>query len=210
MAVDLYAFNVIVLAGGQSSRMGHPKFLLPHVNGRPSYVHIVETIHQALPDVCRIVFLLHEPSQRPLVREETSVPLEFSYDQDATSMRSGPATGLAKAMELAPSSHWLLYPCDYPLMTPEELRRLRSLHQHLVTCFEDAQGRPEPLLSIWSPVAIAHGVRRNAETRDDLRSVIEALNGTRIRPMYDHSLFNTNTPEEWAAAMALLGGSSKG
>jgi hypothetical protein len=38
------------------------------------------------------------------------------------------------------------------------------------------------------------------------RKVIEELQGTRVRPLYDHSLFNTNTKEDWEDAMRLLVG----
>ena len=45
---------------------------------------------------------------------------------------------------------------------------------------------------------------RTMRTRDDLSVLIERLAGTKISPVYDHSLFNTNTKEDWDDAMQLL------
>ncbi|KAL8336011.1 hypothetical protein RB601_000041 [Gaeumannomyces tritici] len=84
----------------------------------------------------------------------------------------GPAAGLLAAHEAAPDATWLVVACDFPLVTADVLGRLRREHcgggsgddgggggsgtapAAVVTCFRGADGRPEPLVGIWTPEAL--------------------------------------------------------
>jgi molybdopterin-guanine dinucleotide biosynthesis protein A len=61
---------------------------------------------------------------------------------------SGPAVGPHVAYHSDPTSHWLVMPCDYPLLYADELRGLYEQYRHPVTRFKNGQGSLEPPVAI--------------------------------------------------------------
>ncbi|KAK3325011.1 MobA-like NTP transferase domain-containing protein [Apodospora peruviana] len=208
-STEIPRVNLLLLAGGQSSRMGRPKSLLPFPDGRPSYLHTLETLHRACPEAEGAYMTLREPSQLLQHNQLPSLPVEVHFIYNSQPENLGPGQGLMSAFEHDPASHWLVMPCDYPLMTASELKHLLAHHHpedSPVTCFESGRAELEPLVAIWGSSGLAHAAQQNATTHADLQRVVREVGGTKIRPLYDHSLFNTNVQEDWDAAMGLLAG----
>jgi molybdopterin-guanine dinucleotide biosynthesis protein A len=129
-----------------------------------------------------------------------TVHVDHSHFRDVQRL---PAAGLLAAFEIDPDSHWLFIPCDYPLLTMEELRHLRAQYTEPVTCFENGRVLTERWVSIWGPEALAQ-LEENVENGfRDPGKVIRDLKDKRIRPIHSYSLFNTNT---WEKALSLLAG----
>lgn len=108
------AVTGVVLAGGQSRRMGGRDKGLLDFRGRP-------LVQYALDAVTQVVQHVMISANRHLTRYA-----EFGYpvvpdDQDGF---QGPLAGLAGVMKVAPTALVLTVPCDCPLMTGEMLQRL--------------------------------------------------------------------------------------
>lgn len=204
--------SIALLAAGDSDRMGSPKHLLPGADGTPAYLSRLMMLRQVFPTVQDLCLLLRDGSQCA----STPIPSGLGarilcVDASAQASRQrGPATTILAAYGLNPRSHWLFIPCDYPLLTAPELRHLFHQYRDPVTCFENAQRIAEPLLGIWSPMAIAHIAAEALYTREHLAELVDRLEGMRIPPLYDHSLFNANTREDWDDAIHLLAPPSGG
>jgi len=217
MAPETRPFNLLVLAAGSSTRMGSPKHLLPYSDGRPSYQNQLEMLQEAFPDTQNTYLFLREPSQQAAIQNLPSLRIQFIFETSLITSEFpdknaalGSVAGLLAAFQKDPNSDWLIMPCDYPLMTIKELRHLRAHYRDPVTCFENGRGLLEPYAAIWGPDALGQLVENVAQGFGNPRKVIEDLQGTRVRPLYDHSLFNTNTKEDWEDAMRLIAGRKDG
>ncbi|PVH93455.1 nucleotide-diphospho-sugar transferase [Periconia macrospinosa] len=198
--------SIALLAAGDSVRMGSPKHLLPDADGTPVYLSRLTVLRQTFPDARNLCLLLRDSSQC----SSTPIPPELGARilcVDASTPESrprGPAVTFLAAYSSNPTSHWLFVPCDYPLLTAPELTHLCNEYRDPVTCFENAQGITEPLVGIWSPLALSHIAANAMSTRQHLMELVDRLEGNKIPPLYDHSLFNANTREDWEDAVQLL------
>lgn len=176
----------LVLAGGQSRRMGRDKSLLEY-NGRPQW----ERAFSLLEETCAAVYL----SRRPGQDTPSGVPcLEDRF------LDLGPMGGLLTALHAHPERAWLVLACDLPTVDGELLARLVRGRRHtaLATAFRDpASGLPEPLCAIWEPRSRARLHRFLGEgvlcpRKVLIRSLVALLDLPRGR-----ALENVNRPEDY-------------
>ncbi|PGH07062.1 hypothetical protein AJ80_08075 [Polytolypa hystricis UAMH7299] len=208
----------ILLAGGQSSRMGRPKHLLPFIDGQPLYMHLLKLLKLACPASETIYMSLRDTAQQvehspkgssASQKERGNFNIQFIYDGngDERSYQQtdiGPASGLIAAHHHNPTAHWLVVACDFPLLTLQALQQLHTSFEEPVTCFRNRDGYCEPLLGIWGPEAlrklennVAHGITGPSFT-------VKELGGAMINAEDEKLLFNANTNEEWAKMVELL------
>ena len=100
--IDLYG---LVLAGGQSSRMGEDKALLKY-HGQTQ----LEYGYKLLEKFCAKTFISinHKHSA-----EKTRKKFPFIIDQFE---QGGPLNGIASALSAHPDKAWLVIACDLPLL----------------------------------------------------------------------------------------------
>lgn len=198
--------SLALLAGGESTRMGSPKFLLTHSDGTPVYLNRLKMLRKAFPEAQSVCLILRDHSQEQCIRLPTDIDVHVVLVAATIGQARliGPAAGLHAAYHFDPTSHWLVVPCDYPLLDGDELRVLHEQYRHPVTCFENGQQSEEPLVAIWSPDALAHLTKDVIKDKASLSHLMERLRGSKVSPKYDHSFFNTNTREEWDNALLLL------
>jgi len=222
MPTDLQLWPLL-LAGGRSTRMGRAKHLLQMPDGRPLYQHQLDLLRAACPEAPVLyVSLARDSLTDPLLRSgdvSAGTPgckLEIIYDLQDNSeadISAGPAAGLLAAHHAHPDSTWLVLACDYPLMTSDALVRLRSSYQAPVTCFRNAEGFCEPLVAVWSPVALARLAANHAKVQSGPQSVVRDLGGLMLMPETTMAqsgardamvLWNVNTEAEWQIALETL------
>ena len=202
---ECYPLNCILLCGGQSSRMGCPKYAML-LDGKSAATRLVDRIREAHPSAETIYISLHDRSQS--VDSLDGNGFYYLYDeQDRTLPDSyaGPAAGLLAAYHLDRTAHWLVVACDYPLISAADLRQLIENYESPITCFENAQGWPEPLLAVWSPAALQNLEENVCRGKTGPIKVVEAVSTKRLKPQDERSLMNTNTPAEWEAALRAAG-----
>jgi molybdopterin-guanine dinucleotide biosynthesis protein A len=137
----------VVLAGGQSSRMGRDKAGV--TIGARSLLETAVTAVRAAVGEC---FVAVRPDQ-------SADPLRQPYPRlfDVAD-RPGPAGGLLAAAAHDPTAAWLVLACDMPAVTDEWLRVLVASRDPAAgaTAWRSAvTGGPEPLCAIWEPATLA-------------------------------------------------------
>lgn len=208
----------LLLAGGQSTRMGRRKELLRLPDSTPMFIHLISLLHSAAPESdCVYLSLRNRAALQALLQpdmvHETSedlltidlshgkISVQVLYDEDLPGYNAhgeiGPASGLLRAHNHAPRSTWLVVACDYPLLSAAAIDQLRQIFGGTVTCFHNKDGYSEPLLGIWSPAAL-EALQENVQQGITGPSfVVRQLSGILVEPEFDDWLINTNTEEDW-------------
>jgi len=137
----------LVLAGGESQRMGSDKGSLRYHEGLTQRQHV----YNLLKDECREVYISCNGTQKETVRAEGLPLIEDSF----TGL--GPLGGILSAFRQNPNAAWLTVACDLPYLSAETIQLLVQQRDtsKVATAFGNVEdhGWPEPLMTIWEPRA---------------------------------------------------------
>lgn len=206
--------NILILAGGHSSRMGSPKHLLS-LAGRPLYHQLTRSLGEALPEITTVHIsianrsVLDQPMSHGLIsidnpHSDNHRDIELVAIIDDTENDMGPAAGLLAAWRYDPTATWLVVACDFPLLSAAAVRQLIDSYATPVTCFKNGEGFSEPLLAIWSPLAL-HTLDDNVKNgRSGPSFTVKKLDGKLIEPTQQEWLVNVNTKDEWEVVKSRL------
>lgn len=141
MSINNYIIPV-VLAAGESRRMGQPKMLLPF-RGKPMIEHIIENIRTAgLEDI--IVVIGAEKEKLPVLLQKLSV--NFCVNNEyRQGMLSSVICGIMNLPENV--SAMLIFPGDQPLISPDTIAAVvkRSISTDkgiIIPVFKNRRGHP--------------------------------------------------------------------
>lgn len=175
----------LVLAGGESRRMGHDKALIS-IHGKPAFFHASEL----LKNFCETVFVSCRENQdlmSNLVEQPTWLKEVFDLQEYAD---KGPLTGLLSCLAQLgidqnetftaeiPFDGLLVLGCDYRNMTEETLGRLVAVGQtqNRICCYQNhITGFIEPLVAYY-PAEILRQIPEFAKENSSLRQFVEARN----------------------------------
>lgn len=175
----------LVLAGGESRRMGHDKALIS-IHGKPAFYHAAEL----LKNFCETVFVSCRENQdlmSNLVEQPTWLKEVFDHQEYAD---KGPLTGLLSCLAQLgmdqnetftaeiPFDGLLVLGCDYRNMTEETLGRLVAVGQmqSRICCYQNhITGFIEPLVAYY-PAEILLQIPEFAKENSSLRQFVEAHN----------------------------------
>lgn len=133
----------LLLAGGESRRMGRDKALLVYDGQRTQ----LERTSALLQSVCEAVFV----SQRRTQSFPTPEGVGVIYD--ALDDIKGPLCGILSAMRAHPEADWLVVACDLPYLDTATLEKLvTAFHNNppALTAYRSSDdGLPEPLCAIY-------------------------------------------------------------
>lgn len=193
----------VILVGGQSQRMGRPKFLLPFA-GQPLLARVLQTVASCVEQ--RIVVAAPEQTLPPM-------PADVIIARDGCGGR-GPLEGLRAGLaSAAETCQWFFVTsCDAPLLREAFIERLfefaeptddvvipRDEHHHHPLCalyHRRVLPHLEELLAAdrLRPFFLLERVAARTISVDQFRDVDPEL----------HSLFNMNTPADYERALELL------
>jgi molybdopterin-guanine dinucleotide biosynthesis protein A len=193
----------IVLAGGQSTRMGTAKALLPFGP---------ETMLQR---VVRLLGTTVSPIVAVAAREQELPPLpaDIIVARDERDAR-GPLEGLRAGLKALPDSVDAAYvtSCDVPLLLPAFVEHMLSLlGEHDIAVME-IDGFTHPLSAVYRRTVLPHV--ESLLARDRLRPIFlfDAVRTRRVSPdemrVADpdlRTLRNLNTREDYEAALVVAG-----
>jgi molybdopterin-guanine dinucleotide biosynthesis protein A len=127
--------TAIILAGGESSRMGRDKAELPF-NGQPLLRTVIDAVQ---PMFSHTLVSVREP--------RAGISLQQVCDKQTG---AGPLAGLASALDRIATPWAFVVACDMPFVSPsviERLTALRGTHQAVVPL---AAGHAQPLLAFYA------------------------------------------------------------
>jgi len=187
MAQNIPLLNGLVLAGGQSLRMGRDKGSIAW-HGKPQREYMVDLLRP----VCHDVLLSCRPEQvADLQRVCPTIPDSFSD--------LGPFGAILSAFRGQPDRAWLVVACDLPLLdqtTIEYLVASRSV-KSIATAYQSTTDQlPEPLITIWEPKAYAVMLSFLAQGYSCPRKVLINSNTRILTVPNGDALQNVNTPED--------------
>ena len=188
----------LVLAGGESRRMGQDKGNLA-LFGEPQ----ATVAWQMLDRACSRAFVSVRSGQTA-VRPYSKLPHIVDDGGDAT----GPIAGLLAGWKRYEDVAWLLLAADMPFVDEAMLRTLIGSRdtKALATAFRHRGGKPEPLCTIWEPRANAVLRQRERAGERSLSGLLEASAVRWVEPRDASRLASVNTPDELERARAMLSG----
>ncbi|MGI8856043.1 MAG: molybdenum cofactor guanylyltransferase [Thermomicrobiales bacterium] len=199
--------SAVILAGGQSRRMGADKALLRLPSGGPTLIERVVTAARAVTD--DVVIVAADAGRLP------PMPVRTVPD---TMAGAGPLAGLLAGFAAARHPDILALACDLPYLSVSLLAWMaaeRRAWDALVPALPDEAGTPrwEPLHAIYTRACLA--LMGAALDRGDRQMTaffpaidVRPLTADAMRP-YDptgHSTWSVNTPDAWAEASRWLEG----
>ena len=131
----------LVLAGGQSRRMGRDKALLMH-GGQSQLAHIAALLTQ----VTDRVFVSTRSTQQGDAERGRYAQIVDRYED------IGPIAGILSALEEQPAADWLVVACDLPNIDEPTLQFLldnRSDEQPFTAFRSSHDDLPEPLCALY-------------------------------------------------------------
>jgi len=136
MTIHIPDITAVILAGGQSSRMGSNKALLPYRGGR-----FIETIHRQLLELFPEVLLVtNNPEQYeflPCCKVADCYP------------GMGALAGLHAGLYHATTPHIFAVACDMPYLNSALIRRLSNLRNQADVVIPQVENGLEPLHALY-------------------------------------------------------------
>ncbi|MHC9510591.1 molybdenum cofactor guanylyltransferase MobA [Kangiella sp. M94] len=124
--------NVLLLAGGKSSRMGGEDKALIDYHGKPMIEHLIEEL--PMSDVNQLVISCNRNFDQYRKYSEHLVS-DKSYE--AIEPFAGPLLGILSALDTYQAETWLILPCDTPQINQAMLQELLANYQNssaLISC----------------------------------------------------------------------------
>lgn len=188
----------LVLAGGESRRMGQDKAGLRR-GGESQLAYVV----RLLDDLLERVFVSTRADQ-----QDESERSQFAQIVDRY-QNIGPVAGILSAMEKYPDVDWLIVACDLPNIDAQTIAHLlehRSVEKPFTAYTSTHDGLPEPLCAVYAcgSAAIVRGfVADHVHCPRKMLIRSDTLLLTQPNP---RSLDNVNTPDDLHGSV--LGGAS--
>lgn len=182
--------SVAIQAGGQSSRMGRDKGLVP-LAGIPMIEHVLERV-KGLGD--EILITTNEPADYRFL----GLPL-YSDENPG----SGALEGLRTALRSASGDEVLLVACDMPFLSRQLLEHLIAERDAAEVTIPEFDDRLQPFCCLYKrrclhavEAALAEGRMSMVAFHPDVQVQIIEEQIVRMLDPDGLSFFNVNTPEE--------------
>jgi molybdenum cofactor guanylyltransferase len=193
----------IVLAGGQSRRMGTAKAMLPF-GPETMLARVVRIVGEVAAPV---VVVAANGQALPPLGANTVLVRDSQPD-------CGPLEGMAAGLRhLTDLNIVFITGCDTPLLRPAFIRRVAAmLDQHHDATVPVIDNLPQPLAGVYRPMVLAEvetmlsaGERRLIDLLDRIR--VQPINAEDLRDSDPElwSLRNLNTPADYQEALAAAG-----
>ena len=190
---DVYG---LILAGGKSSRMKTDKGELQYHDTTSQRTFL----YKMLNAFCSKTFVSCRSEQVDnLQKDEAYIVDENMYE--------GPLNGILSAHHSFPEKTWLVLAVDLPHITDKTIELLISQRDSLkmATVYAtQASQKPEPLIALWEPAALAEAEKYIQEGNHCPRKFLSSQEIKMIFPENDVELFNANFFEDYLEAKKRL------
>jgi molybdopterin-guanine dinucleotide biosynthesis protein A len=179
--------NGLVLAGGQSVRMGYDKGTV-NWHGKEQRYYMADV----LKEYCNDVFISCRADQKPQIDPAYNILTDTFIDL-------GPFGAILSAFRQNPNSAWLVVACDLPLLDENTLQYLIANRNtsSLATAYENGvDGFPEPLITVWEPKSYPVLLAFLAQGYSCPRKILINSDTNLLKAADAATLTNVNTPED--------------
>jgi molybdopterin-guanine dinucleotide biosynthesis protein A len=179
------ALKGLVLAGGESRRMGFDKSLMNY-HGLPQREYLFHLLQPYTTET----FISCRPGQ---IIESDFPLIEDEYED------MGPFGAILTAFKKDPSAAWFVVACDFPLLDHHAILQLKESRNTggYATSFLDIHTlMPEPWITILEPKIYPVLLEYHSRGKSSLRGILVDYNTTVIKPEDPDILLNANTKEE--------------
>lgn len=182
----------IILAGGQSRRMGRNKALI-EIGGRKCIEHVLAAVQQ----ICDEVMIIANTADFEY--------LGVNVYQDRI-QGCGPLGGIYTGLSMSQTERNLVVACDLPCVTPELLRYLCDVNVQSEIVLPRHDGRLEPLCAVYSKQCAQKFAGFVAKGQLRMEEAVKRCNATEMpissaQEFYQPSLFfNLNSLSELKVA----------
>jgi molybdopterin-guanine dinucleotide biosynthesis protein A len=184
----------LVVCGGESSRMGMDKSLLVY-HEKPQRYHLYDMLLQ----VCDRVFISCS------VKQSNAIEPAYEVITDLPEYAgNGPIAGVLSAFTKFGKADFLIVACDYPFVSPAELRLLARARDESrdPVCFYNPDTKfDEPLLAVYVSDTFEHLKNNFSNEQYSLRQFLKGVNARRITPQRIEALSSIDTPEAYRQAL---------
>ena len=198
--------SAIILAGGQSRRMGRPKAAL--MFGNCTVLERLIAEFSSFDDVL-IIAAPEQSEPFPVEHLLRRAPSSVRLLRDRTAYH-GAAVALAQGLAAAANDVAFVCSCDLPLLRAEVVQALYGMLNSYEAVIPHIGGKPQPLCAVYrrSVAAVIESQLASGERR--LTRIAAKLNAYRPAELQlrqiDHELLsfvNVNTPEDYSRALAI-------
>ena len=194
----------VVLAGGQSRRMGGGDKALTAIAGKPMLAHVIE---RAMPQVEALVI---NANGDPARFSDFGLPVVPDVVDGFVGPLAGILTGLEWASRYAPGAAYVAsFSCDAPFLPYDLVARLVAAREDggaTLACAASG-GRDHPVIGLW-PVALSAALKRalvdEGVRKIDLWTARYRLARAEFPTEPFDPFFNVNSPDEVAQAERFL------
>lgn len=186
---DLHA---LVLAGGQSTRMGRDKASVL-VDGETLLARTMTLAQQFAAES-------FVSARSPDATGGPRADYPCIYDSEHG---EGPMAGILAALEYAPQADWLVLACDLPRLDAATLAALTGCaagdaDSPAIAMQSERDGLPEPMCAIWRPAMHGHILARFEEGRLCARKTLILAQVRLVGAVTPGALDNMNTEHDLA------------
>jgi len=185
----------VILAGGEGSRIGGEKALLPFGEG----TLLDAVIARVAPQVSQLALNVPKASAEAYRRRYPDYPLLFDSFAERVGPLGGVITGLAWARALSGAQWLATFPCDTPFLPHDLVAQLMADAGDAPVFAHDGH-RQHGICAIWPLTCLEH-LREGVEI-GHLRSVQSAMKAlgakTCMIEAEAHAFFNINTGDDLA------------
>jgi molybdopterin-guanine dinucleotide biosynthesis protein A len=191
----------VILAGGQSRRLGRDKAVEP-IQGQPLIQRVIERVRQVSDETVVVVADQSRGDALPLDKE-TRIALDIYPG-------GGSLGGIFSGLSAAQREWGVVVACDMPFLNLDLLRYMTSLREAADAVVPVLEGRPEPTHSLYSKACLPH---IEARLKANNLKISGFFDEVRVRYVpeddiarYDPdycSFFNINSPADLEKALRL-------
>jgi molybdopterin-guanine dinucleotide biosynthesis protein A len=198
----------VLLAGGQSRRMGGGDKCLLELAGKPLLAHVIERLK---PQTSELVLNANGDLDR---FSEFGLPTIADPVEGFAGPLAGVLAGFTWARENAPDTRWIVTAAtDTPFFPQDLVARLleATKGQYPAIALASSNERMHPVFGLW-PVALAgdlhqaleSGTRKVLDWTDRHKTVTAEFPGVETGGITIDPFFNANRPDDMAHAAAVL------
>jgi len=195
----------LVLAGGQSKRMGKDKAFLKF-QGKTFLRNILESLDKYCTQIVIVINKkesLYENEIKNLNAEITFVKDKYPYE--------GPLNGILSSLEFIKNELVYITPCDTPLLNPEIIPYFAQIINGYDAVIPDVKGKIQPLNALYKKTALK--ISKQVFEKENKKSLMAFLEKLNIKHVNEkdiqkidknlYSYFSVNTPESYQSLLQI-------